>query len=197
MATTKGTTRGAVRTGARTTTTGSQLVDAGKPTTAVTRGTPRRARAGRKIQKKMPVIWEDGSVRRPSARGSKALQPPPANGPITSRLPLSRGTDGLATVATTAIGEFWDKFHHYHRLQAELEKLYLWFEDFEQALSRDNEELGRVLAGAQAIYGHSGEAPGKPAPKRSSRAQAAANGSPKSGSVRSQAGRRQVAARSR
>jgi|GEM_PF-6868484 len=111
-----------------------------------------RARAGRKIQKKMPVIWDDGSVSRPSARGSRAVQPPIQYGPVTSRLPLSRATGGLTDVATTAMGEFWEKFHHYHRLQAELEKLYLWFEDFEQKLSRDNHELDRILSGVQALY---------------------------------------------
>ncbi|MHB1527596.1 MAG: hypothetical protein ACYCZN_15225 [Candidatus Dormibacteria bacterium] len=111
-----------------------------------------RPGAGRKIQKKMPVIWEDGSISRPVARGSRASQPPPAFGPITSQLPLSRGADGLATVATTAIQEFWEKFHHYHRLQAELEKLYLWFEDFEQGLGHDNQELARILSGARGAF---------------------------------------------
>lgn len=111
-----------------------------------------RPGAGRKIQKKMPVIWEDESISRPVARGSRASQPLPEFGPITSQLPLSRGADGLATVAATAIQEFWEKFHHYHRLQAELEKLYLWFEDFEQTLARDNKELDRILAGARAAF---------------------------------------------
>jgi len=111
-----------------------------------------RPGAGRKIQKKMPVIWKDGSISRPGARGSNAVQPPPAHGPVTSRLPLFRGTDGLANIATASIEEFWEKFHQYHRLQAEAEKLYLWFEDFEQSLRRDNKEFDRLLAGVQSLY---------------------------------------------
>ncbi len=164
MATTRDAGRADASTGTRTAPAGSRSTSESQPIPAT-----RRSPAGRKIQKKMPVIWEDGSVSRPSARGSRAIQPPPARGPITSRLPLSRGADDLATVATTAIGEFWEKFHHYHRLQAELEKLYLWFEEFEQMLGRDNQELERILSGVQAAYGHSPEALGKPSPKRSGR----------------------------
>ncbi len=108
--------------------------------------------AGRKIQKRMPVIWEDGSISRPGARGSKAVQPPPARGPVTSALPLSRAHDGLANVAVAGVEQFWEKFHQYPRLQADLEKLYLWFEDFEQSLKRDNQELARILSGVQSLY---------------------------------------------
>lgn len=127
----------------------------------------RRPGAGRKIQKKMPVIGEDGSVSRPSARGSKAVQPPPAFGAATSRLPLSRGADGLRAVAATAVGEFWEKVHYYQKLQAELEKLYLWFEDFEQRLNRETQELEQIRAWLQALHGLSqgpsaGPAPGGP-----------------------------------
>ena len=174
MATTKGTGRTEARTGTRTPAASSRSIEKAKPAPSPVRVAATRARAGRKIQKKMPVIWEDGSVSRPSARGSKAVQPPPARGPITSRLPLSRGTDGLANVATAAIQEFWEKFHHYHRLQAELEKLYLWFEEFEQVLKRDNQELDRVLSGVQSIYRPPAEVLGKPIAKRPARARAAA-----------------------
>ena len=153
MATTGSNTgRATARTGARAATNGSGGTERAKVPMATDAGTITRARAGRKIQKKMPVIWEDGSVKRPAARGSKGIQPAPAKGPITSRLPLSRGTDGLATVATSAVGEFWEKFHYYHQLQAELENLYLWFEEFEQTLHRDNGELEMILAGVQARH---------------------------------------------
>lgn len=134
----------------------------------------RRPGGGRKIQKKMPVIYEDGSVSRPGARGSRAVQPPPAHGPITSGLPLFRATDGLANIATASIEEFWAKFHQYHRLQAEAEKLYLWFEEFEQKLARDNRELDRVLAGVQSIYGPPFETVARTIARRPARARAAA-----------------------
>ena len=130
--------------------------------------------AGRKIQKRMPVIYEDGSISRPGARGSKAVQPPPARGPITSSLPLSRAHDGLANVAVAGVEQFWEKFHQYHRLQAELEKLYLWFEEFEQTLSRDNKELDRVLAGVQALQRPPAETVARTAAKRPTRARATA-----------------------
>jgi len=146
---------------ARTATNRSKGTDEAKVPVASAPGAVTHARAGRKIQKKMPVIWEDGSVKRPSARGSKGVQPAPANGPITSRLPLSRGADGLATVATSTVGEFWEKFHYYHQLQAELENLYLWFEEFEQTLRRDNGELEMILAGVQALHRFPAQAAGR------------------------------------
>lgn len=162
MATTGRTTgRAPTRTGARAATNGSKGTEKAKVPIGSAPETITRARAGRKIQKKMPVIWEDGAVKRPSARGSKGVQPAPANGPITSRLPLSRGADGLATVATSAVGEFWEKFHYYHQLQAELENLYLWFEEFEQTLRRDNGELEMILAGVEALHRFPTEATGR------------------------------------
>ena len=133
-----------------------------------------RPGAGRKIQKTMPVLYKDGRIARPGARGSKAVQPPPAHGPITSRLPLFRGTDGLAEVATASIEEFWEKFHQYHRLRAEAEKLYLWFEEFEQTLARDNQEFDRMLSGVQSIYGPPAETTARIVARRPARARATA-----------------------
>lgn len=193
MATTRGTGRTRVRSGTQPASARSQSV--GKSTSVAARDGATRGRAGRKIQKRMPVILEDGSVRRPPARGSKAVQPPAAHGPVTSRLPLSRGTDGLANIAVGAVQEFWEKFHQYHALQAELEKLYLWFENFEQSLKRDNEELDRILAGAQALHRPPAEIVGKPTARPAARARA---GQPEGASVaRGQMQRRTAMAKAR
>ncbi|MHB1524892.1 MAG: hypothetical protein ACYCZN_01205 [Candidatus Dormibacteria bacterium] len=100
-------------------------------------------------------------------------------------------------MATRGVGEFWEKFHHYHRLQAELEKLYLWFEEFEQRVSRDNQELDRILLGVQAVSGSRASIVAKTTARRPVRGRTAAVAANVSPATRGQAGRRPPTIKSR
>lgn len=116
------------------------------PTTARVRKAP-GGHPGRPLIPRMPLVAKDGTVFRPRARGSKAVQPPVELGPITSQLKLAQAVSTIPYPAITS--HMGALIREYRSLIERANCIWQQFEALEIAL-RDLVNEGEGLDGTGA-----------------------------------------------
>jgi hypothetical protein len=95
----------------------------------------------------MPLVAKDGTVFRPRAKGSRAVQPPVAFGPITSQLKLAAAVSTLPySEITSSMGAL---IREYRSLIERANTIWQQFEALEivlRELVKEGEDLGGIGA---------------------------------------------------